>query len=71
LKKLPVKGLSGVATGFDKPDKLTGWQPSDLIIIAARPAMGKTAFVLSMARNMAIDYNMPVALFSLRWHLCS
>jgi replicative DNA helicase len=38
---------------------------SDLIIIAARPAMGKTAFVLSMARNMAIDYNMPVALFSL------
>jgi replicative DNA helicase len=36
-----------------------------LIIIAARPAMGKTAFVLSMARNMAIDYGMPVALFSL------
>jgi replicative DNA helicase len=66
LKKLPVEGLSGVATGFDKLDKLTsGWQPSDLIIIAARPAMGKTAFVLSMARNMAIDYNMPVALFSL------
>jgi replicative DNA helicase len=63
--------LSGVATGFDKLDKLTsGWQPSDLIIIAARPAMGKTAFVLSMARNMAIDYNMPVALFSLRY-LCS
>jgi replicative DNA helicase len=54
--------LSGVATGFDKLDKLTsGWQPSDLIIIAAQ--MGKTAFVLSMARNMAIDYNMPVALF--------
>jgi replicative DNA helicase len=56
--------LSGVATGFDKLDKIT-WQPSDLIIIAARPAMGKTAFVLSMARNMAIDYGMPVALFSL------
>jgi replicative DNA helicase len=57
--------LSGVATGFDKLDKITsGWQPSDLIIIAARPAMGKTAFVLSMARNMAIDYGM-VALFSL------
>jgi replicative DNA helicase len=48
--------LSGVATGFDKLDKITsGWQPSDLIIIAARPAMGKT-FVLSMARNMAIDF---------------
>lgn len=60
------EGLSGVATGFDKLDKITsGWQPSDLIIIAARPAMGKTAFVLSMARNMAIDYKMPVALFSL------
>jgi replicative DNA helicase len=55
-----------VATGFEKLDKITsGWQPSDLIIIAARPAMGKTAFVLSMARNMAIDYGMPVALFSL------
>jgi replicative DNA helicase len=54
-----------VATGFEKLDKITsGWQPSDLIIIAARPAMGKTAFVLSMARNMAIDYGMP-ALFSL------
>jgi replicative DNA helicase len=53
--------LSGVATGFDKLDKITsGWQPSDLIIIAARPAMGKTAFVLSMARNMAIDFGMPV-----------
>lgn len=60
------EGLSGVATGFEKLDKLTsGWQPSDLIIIAARPAMGKTAFVLSMARNMAIDYGHPVALFSL------
>jgi replicative DNA helicase len=47
-------------------DKLTsGWQPSDLIIIAARPGMGKTAFVLSMARNMAVDYGHPVALFSL------
>jgi replicative DNA helicase len=52
-------------TGFEKLDKIFGWQPSDLIIIAARPAMGKTAFVLSMARNMAIDYGMPVALFSL------
>jgi replicative DNA helicase len=60
------EGLSGVATGFEKLDKITsGWQPSDLIIIAARPAMGKTAFVLSMARNMAIDYGIPVALFSL------
>jgi replicative DNA helicase len=60
------EGLSGVATGFEKLDKLTsGWQPSDLIIIAARPGMGKTAFVLSMARNIAIGFNLPVALFSL------
>lgn len=60
------EGLSGVATGFEKLDKVTsGWQPSDLIIIAARPGMGKTAFVLSMARNMAIDFNQPVAIFSL------
>ena len=60
------EGLSGIATGFDKLDKVTsGWQPSDLVIIAARPGMGKTAFVLSMARNMAIDFGHPVALFSL------
>jgi replicative DNA helicase len=43
----------------------SGWQNSDLIIIAARPAMGKTAFVLSMAKNMAVNYKTPVALFSL------
>ncbi|WP_291140694.1 replicative DNA helicase [Flavobacterium sp. UBA7680] len=60
------EGLSGVETGFHNLDKLTsGWQPSDLIIIAARPAMGKTAFVLSMARNIAIQYGHAVALFSL------
>jgi replicative DNA helicase len=60
------EGLSGIATGFEKLDKVTsGWQPSDLIIIAARPGMGKTAFVLSMARNIAIDFGHPVALFSL------
>ncbi len=59
-------GISGVPTGFRDLDKLTsGWQRSDMIVIAARPAMGKTAFVLSMARNSAIDYNMGVAIFSL------
>ena len=47
-------------------DRVTsGWQPSDLIILAARPGMGKTAFVLSMARNMAIDHQKRVAVFSL------
>ncbi|WP_264509209.1 replicative DNA helicase [Flavobacterium sp. N1719] len=60
------EGLSGIPTGFHKLDQVTsGWQPSDLIIIAARPGMGKTAFVLSMARNMAIDSQSPVAVFSL------
>ncbi|HLV45433.1 MAG TPA: replicative DNA helicase [Flavobacterium sp.] len=60
------EGLSGLATGFHKLDALTsGWQPSDLIIIAARPGMGKTAFVLSMARNIAIDGGQGVAVFSL------
>jgi replicative DNA helicase len=60
------EGLSGVRTGFNDLDKITsGWQNSDLIIIAARPAMGKTAFVLSMAKNMAVNHNTPVALFSL------
>lgn len=60
------EGLSGLQTGFTPLDKITsGWQNSDLVIIAARPAMGKTAFVLSMAKNMAVSYGYPVALFSL------
>ncbi len=59
-------GLSGVPSGFMTLDKITlGWQPSDLIIIAARPSVGKTAFVLNVARNAAVDFNMPVAFFSL------
>ena len=59
-------GLSGLPTGYTELDKYTsGWQSSDLIIIAARPAMGKTAFVLSMAKNMAVDYSTPVAIFTL------
>lgn len=58
--------LTGVRSGFYDLDKITaGWQRSDLIIIAARPAMGKTAFVLSMAKNMAVDYKIPIALFCL------
>ncbi len=59
-------GMSGIPSGFHKLDRITmGWQKSDLIIIAARPAMGKTAFVLSMAKNIAVDRNIPVAIFSL------
>ncbi|MDL2278262.1 replicative DNA helicase [Parabacteroides sp. OttesenSCG-928-G07] len=61
-----TEGFTGLRTGFNDLDKITfGWQNSDLIIIAARPAMGKTAFVLSMAKNMAVNFNTPVALFSL------
>ena len=60
------EGMSGIPTGFTKLDSLTsGWQQSDLVIIAARPGMGKTAFVMSMAKNMAIDFDIPVAIFSL------
>jgi replicative DNA helicase len=60
------EGLSGVPSGFERVDKVTsGWQPSDLVIIAARPGMGKTALTLSMARNMAVNNNVPVAFFSL------
>ncbi|MEZ4975081.1 MAG: replicative DNA helicase [Flavobacteriaceae bacterium] len=60
------KGLSGIPSGFDKLDRLTsGWQPSDLVIVAARPGMGKTALTLSMARNISVNQNIPVAFFSL------
>ncbi len=60
------EGLSGVSTGFEKLDRLTsGWQPSDLVIIAARPGMGKTALALSMARNVSVQKKIPVAFFSL------
>jgi replicative DNA helicase len=59
-------GLSGVPSGLRELDRITsGWQPSNLIIIAARPAMGKSALVLSMARNAAVDYGQGVAVFSL------
>jgi replicative DNA helicase len=59
-------GVSGVPSGFTSLDKITsGWQNSDLVIIAARPSMGKTAFILSMCRNMAVEFNIPVAIFSL------
>ena len=58
--------ISGIPSGFHALDKITsGWQTPDLIIIAARPAMGKTAFVLSMAKNIAVDHKIPVAIFSL------
>lgn len=58
--------ITGVSTGFRELDKLTsGWQPSDLVILAARPGMGKTAFTLALARNASIDAKKPVAFFSL------
>ena len=59
-------GLSGIASGFKELDSITGgWQQPDLVIIAARPAMGKTAFALSMAKHIAIDQKIPLAFFSL------
>jgi len=65
-RKKQKDGLTGVPTGFSNLDRLTsGWQPSDLVIVAARPGMGKTAFVVSAMRNAAVEFNKPVALFSL------
>jgi len=59
-------GLSGAPSGFTALDRITsGWQKTDLVIVAARPSMGKTAFVLSMARNMAVEHKVPVGVFSL------
>ncbi len=59
-------GLTGVPSGFSALDRVTsGWQKSDLVIIAARPGMGKTAFVVSAMRNAAVDFGKPVAIFSL------
>jgi replicative DNA helicase len=59
-------GLTGIPSGFTDLDRMTsGWQKSDLVIIAARPAMGKTAFVLTCARNAAVDFDKPVVVFSL------
>ncbi len=59
-------GLTGVPSGFTGLDRMTsGWQRSDLVIIAARPGMGKTAFVVSALRNAAVEFKIPVAIFSL------
>ncbi len=66
ISKNKKDGLSGIPSGLTALDRITsGWQKSDLVIIAARPAMGKTALVLSMARNAAVDFGKPVAVFSL------
>lgn len=65
-KMQTITGLSGVPSGFASLDRITnGWQPSDLIILAARPSVGKTAFSLNLARNAAVDHHIPVAFFSL------
>lgn len=65
-KKNQADGLTGVPTGFTALDRITsGWQKSDMVIIAARPGMGKTAFIVSAMRNAAVDFNKPVAIFSL------
>ena len=61
-----TSGLTGIPTGFTRLDDITaGWQASDLVIIAGRPAMGKTSFALSLAKNIAVDYQYPIGFFSL------
>ena len=65
-KKEKKDGITGVPSGFIDLDTITsGWQPSDLVIVAGRPSMGKTAFVLSLIRNASIDHNLPMGIFSL------
>ena len=66
MNEIIMNGLTGLASGFDKLDAVTnGWQNGHLIVIAGRPAMGKTAFALSLVRNMAIEKKIPIAMFSL------
>jgi len=65
-RKMHKDGLTGVPSGFSQLDRITnGWQKSDLIILAARPGMGKTAMVVTAMRNAAVDFTKPVAIFSL------
>jgi len=65
-RKNHTDGLTGIPSGFSALDRVTsGWQKSDLVIIAARPGMGKTAFVVSALRNAAVDFSHAVAIFSL------
>ena len=60
------KGLSGIPSGFPTLDSMTmGWQPSNLVILGARPSVGKTAFALNLARNAAVGFGVPTAFFSL------
>ena len=60
------RSVTGVASGFRDLDEMTsGFQPADLVIVAARPSMGKTAFTLNIAQHAAIEHNVPVAFFSL------
>ncbi|WP_185853218.1 replicative DNA helicase [Blattabacterium cuenoti] len=66
IKKAEKEGLSGISSGFHKMDKITsGWQNSDLIILASRPGMGKTTFMLSIVRNIVVEQKIPVLIFSL------
>lgn len=66
MNEMIMNGLKGLASGFDKLDAATnGWQNGNFVVVAGRPAMGKTAFALSLVRNMAIEKKIPLAMFSL------
>lgn len=66
IREIEEGGFIGIASGFSDLDRMTfGWQKSELIIVAARPAMGKTAFILNCARNAAVDFKKPVVVFTL------
>lgn len=64
-KQKSESGITGIPTGYKDIDKITyGLQPANLIVVAGRPSVGKTAFLLTMTRNMTVDYKIPVAFFS-------
>src|SRR5881398_88200 len=68
MQRLSLEGtaLTGTPSGFKDLDEITGgFQPGNLIVLAARPAMGKSSLVINIAENAAIDHDRPVALFSL------
>ena len=65
LFQQPHDGVTGVNTGYDDLNKTAGLQPSDLIIVAARPSMGKTTFAMNLVENAAMLQDKPVLIFSL------
>jgi replicative DNA helicase len=66
IESISQQGFTGIPSGFTELDRITGgWQKTDFVILAGRPGMGKTALALRVARNAAVDWKKPIAIFSL------